>query len=97
MQNITDVDDPLIERAERDGLEHLATSEIALFREDMTDLAISPDHYIGVVESIRPIAAAVGRCSTAGSPTGSRPRSRTTTTSTSTPGPRAWRGLQLDP
>jgi len=63
VQNITDVDDPLIERAERDGLhwEHLATSEIALFREDMTDLAIiPPDHYIGVVESIRPIAAAVG-------------------------------------
>ncbi len=63
VQNITDVDDPLIERAERDGLhwEHLATAEVALFREDMTDLAIiPPDHYIGVVESIRPIAAAVG-------------------------------------
>jgi L-cysteine:1D-myo-inositol 2-amino-2-deoxy-alpha-D-glucopyranoside ligase len=62
VQNITDVDDPLIERAERDGLhwEHLATAEVALFREDMTDLAIiPPDHYIGVVESIRPIAAAV--------------------------------------
>jgi L-cysteine:1D-myo-inositol 2-amino-2-deoxy-alpha-D-glucopyranoside ligase len=63
VQNITDVDDPLIERAERDGLhwEHLATAEVALFREDMTDLGIiPPDHYIGVVESIRPIAAAVG-------------------------------------
>lgn len=64
VQNITDVDDPLIERAERDGLhwEHLATAEVALFREDMTDLAIiPPDHYIGVVESIRPIAAAVAQ------------------------------------
>ena len=44
VQNITDVDDPLIERAERDGLhwEHLATAEVALFREDMTALGIIP-------------------------------------------------------
>ena len=62
VQNITDVDDPLIERAQRDGVrwQDLATREIALFREDMTALAvIPPDHYIGVVESIEPVAAAV--------------------------------------
>ncbi|WP_406830904.1 cysteine--1-D-myo-inosityl 2-amino-2-deoxy-alpha-D-glucopyranoside ligase [Pedococcus sp. KACC 23699] len=62
VQNITDVDDPLIERAERDGVrwQDLASREIALFREDMTALAvIPPDHYIGVVESIEPVAAAV--------------------------------------
>lgn len=55
VQNITDIDDPLLERAERDGLDwrHLATREIALFREDMTALAvIPPDEYLGAVESI---------------------------------------------
>jgi L-cysteine:1D-myo-inositol 2-amino-2-deoxy-alpha-D-glucopyranoside ligase len=62
VQNITDVDDPLLERAARDGLDwkDLATQEISLFREDMTALAvIPPEHYVGVVESIEPVAAAV--------------------------------------
>ena len=62
VQNITDVDDPLLERAARDGVEwtDLATQEIALFREDMTALAvIPPDHFVSVVESIAPIARAV--------------------------------------
>ena len=62
VQNITDVDDPLLERALRDGVdwEDLAAMEIALFREDMTALAvIPPDHYVGVVESIEPVGAAV--------------------------------------
>src|ERR1700694_1319327 len=51
VQNITDVDDPLLERANRDGVDwqDLAAEEIALFREDMTALAvIPPDHYVGV-------------------------------------------------
>jgi L-cysteine:1D-myo-inositol 2-amino-2-deoxy-alpha-D-glucopyranoside ligase len=55
VQNITDIDDPLLERAERDGIpwQELATREIALFREDMTALAvIPPDEYLGAVESI---------------------------------------------
>jgi len=55
VQNITDIDDPLLERAERDGIpwEELATREVALFREDMTALAvIPPDEYLGAVESI---------------------------------------------
>ncbi|HEV7196018.1 MAG TPA: cysteine--1-D-myo-inosityl 2-amino-2-deoxy-alpha-D-glucopyranoside ligase, partial [Pedococcus sp.] len=62
VQNITDVDDPLLERAHRDGVDwqDLAAEEIALFREDMTALGvIPPDHYIGVVESIEPVGAAV--------------------------------------
>jgi L-cysteine:1D-myo-inositol 2-amino-2-deoxy-alpha-D-glucopyranoside ligase len=62
VQNITDVDDPLLERATRDGInwEDLAAQEISLFREDMTALAvIPPDHYIGVVESIEPVGSAV--------------------------------------
>jgi L-cysteine:1D-myo-inositol 2-amino-2-deoxy-alpha-D-glucopyranoside ligase len=55
VQNITDIDDPLLERAERDGIDwrDLATREVALFREDMTALGvIPPDEYLGAVESI---------------------------------------------
>ncbi|MDI2130178.1 cysteine--1-D-myo-inosityl 2-amino-2-deoxy-alpha-D-glucopyranoside ligase [Yinghuangia seranimata] len=55
VQNVTDVDDPLLERAARDGEDwtHLAERETALFREDMTALRVlPPDHYIGVVEAI---------------------------------------------
>jgi len=55
VQNVTDADEPLFERAKRDGIEWtvLASSEIALFREDMTALqVIPPDHYIGAVETI---------------------------------------------
>ena len=62
VQNVTDVDDPLLERAQRDGRDwrELATSEIDLFREDMTALGvIPPDAFRGVVESIDEIATAV--------------------------------------
>ena len=40
VQNVTDVDEPLLERAERDGVawRDLAGGQIALFREDMTAL-----------------------------------------------------------
>jgi len=64
VQNITDVDDPLLERAERDGIpwQELATREIALFREDMTALAvIPPDEYLGAVESIPTFIAPIER------------------------------------
>ncbi|MEP7090919.1 MAG: cysteine--1-D-myo-inosityl 2-amino-2-deoxy-alpha-D-glucopyranoside ligase, partial [Nocardioidaceae bacterium] len=62
VQNVTDVDDPLLERAARDGKEwvDLAQEETALFREDMTALqVIAPDHYVGAVESIPLIVKAV--------------------------------------
>ena len=62
VQNVTDVDDPLFERAERDGIDwtHLASRETALFREDMTALqVIAPDHYLGAVESIPLVVTAV--------------------------------------
>ena len=62
VQNVTDVDDPLLERAQRDGIEWqaLAEKEIALFREDMTALAvIAPDHYIGAVEGVPSVVKAV--------------------------------------
>ena len=55
VQNITDIDDPLFERAKRDNVDwsDLATSQIELFRGDMVDLhIIPPKDYIGVVEAI---------------------------------------------
>jgi L-cysteine:1D-myo-inositol 2-amino-2-deoxy-alpha-D-glucopyranoside ligase len=64
VQNVTDIDDPLLERAQRDGEDWivLAMRETALFREDMEALRIiPPTHYVGAVESIAQIAAAVAR------------------------------------
>lgn len=54
-QNVTDVDDPLLERAAQTGQEweELAEDQIELFRSDMRDLrVIPPEHYVGAVESI---------------------------------------------
>ncbi|EEP75152.1 cysteinyl-tRNA synthetase [Micromonospora sp. ATCC 39149] len=59
VQNVTDIDDPLLERAARDGEDWkvLAMRETALFREDMEALRmIPPAHYVGAVESIPDIA-----------------------------------------
>ncbi|MFC1433992.1 cysteine--1-D-myo-inosityl 2-amino-2-deoxy-alpha-D-glucopyranoside ligase [Streptacidiphilus sp. N1-3] len=55
VQNVTDVDDPLLERAAATGQDwtELAERETALFREDMTALRmLPPAHYIGAVEAI---------------------------------------------
>ncbi|HYU86889.1 MAG TPA: cysteine--1-D-myo-inosityl 2-amino-2-deoxy-alpha-D-glucopyranoside ligase [Kribbellaceae bacterium] len=54
-QNVTDVDDPLLERANATGEDWvaLAQRETELFREDMAALRIVPPrHYVGAVESI---------------------------------------------
>lgn len=54
-QNVTDIDDPLLERAQQTGQEwdELAADQIELFRNDMASLRIlPPDHYIGAVEAI---------------------------------------------
>jgi L-cysteine:1D-myo-inositol 2-amino-2-deoxy-alpha-D-glucopyranoside ligase len=62
VQNVTDVDDPLLERAERDGKawEELAREQTALFAEDMTALqVIAPTYFVGAVESIPLIVKAV--------------------------------------
>ena len=55
VQNITDVDDPLFERAARDGVDwrELGTSQIDLFRSDMEILSVIPPRdYIGAMEAI---------------------------------------------
>jgi L-cysteine:1D-myo-inositol 2-amino-2-deoxy-alpha-D-glucopyranoside ligase len=55
VQNVTDVDDPLLERATRDRQDwrELADREIALFRSDMEALRVlPPGHYVGAVEAL---------------------------------------------
>ncbi len=62
VQNITDIDDPLLERANRDGVDwkDLAHQQIDLFRGDMKDLrVIPPDHYIGAVDAIPLVTQAI--------------------------------------
>lgn len=62
VQNITDIDDPLLERAERDGVDwtELAQTQIDLFRSDMVALrVIPPSAYIGAVESIPLVTQAI--------------------------------------
>jgi L-cysteine:1D-myo-inositol 2-amino-2-deoxy-alpha-D-glucopyranoside ligase len=55
VQNVTDVDDPLLERATATGVDwtELAAQQIQLFREDMTALRVLPPaEYVGAVEAI---------------------------------------------
>ena len=62
VQNITDIDDPLLERANRDGIDwkDLAHNQIDLFRGDMVNLrVIPPAHYIGAVDAIPLVATAI--------------------------------------
>ncbi|HET8657739.1 MAG TPA: cysteine--1-D-myo-inosityl 2-amino-2-deoxy-alpha-D-glucopyranoside ligase [Micromonosporaceae bacterium] len=62
VQNVTDIDEPLLERAARDHEDWvvLGMRETALFREDMEALRIIPPaHYVGAVESVPAIAARV--------------------------------------
>jgi L-cysteine:1D-myo-inositol 2-amino-2-deoxy-alpha-D-glucopyranoside ligase len=64
VQNVTDIDDPLLERAQRDGKDWivLGMRETALFREDMEALRnVPPEHYVGAVESIPLIVSQVVR------------------------------------
>ncbi len=64
VQNVTDVDDPLLERATATGVDwrELAASQIELFQTDMEALnVVAPDHYIGAVESVDLIVPAIER------------------------------------
>jgi len=70
VENITDIDDPLLERAHRDGVDwkDLAESQIDLFREDMTALhVIPPKFYIGAVEAIDLVTKKIDELDAAGS------------------------------
>jgi L-cysteine:1D-myo-inositol 2-amino-2-deoxy-alpha-D-glucopyranoside ligase len=64
VQNITDIDDPLLERANALGQDwqEIAQREIALFCEDMSALRVLPPRdYIGAVEAIPSVAKHVAQ------------------------------------
>ncbi len=64
VQNVTDVDDPLLERATATGVDwrDLAAEQSALFSADMTALAVLPPReWVGAVESIPEVVTAVER------------------------------------
>ena len=64
VQNVTDVDDPLLERATATGVDwrDLAASQIELFQTDMEALnVLAPDHYVGAVEAMPLIVPAIER------------------------------------
>jgi L-cysteine:1D-myo-inositol 2-amino-2-deoxy-alpha-D-glucopyranoside ligase len=68
-QNVTDVDDPLLERAAATGVDWrvLAESQVDLFRADMESLGIiPPNDYVAVTEVIDEIAGAVAQLWDAG-------------------------------
>src|SRR5262249_50259555 len=55
VQNVTDVDDPLLERAARDGEDwrELADPEVARYRDDMEALRVLPHSWlVGAVEAL---------------------------------------------
>lgn len=70
VQNVTDVDDPLLERATKVGVlwEELALRETQLFRDDMEALRVLPPRdYIGAVESIPLVIDLIEKLRAAGS------------------------------
>ncbi len=69
VQNVTDIDDPLLERAEKVHVDwvELAERETELFRTDMQALRVlPPDHYVGAVESIPLVIEMIERLQAAG-------------------------------
>ncbi|OZM76038.1 cysteine--1-D-myo-inosityl 2-amino-2-deoxy-alpha-D-glucopyranoside ligase [Pseudonocardia sp. MH-G8] len=64
VQNVTDIDDPLLERAARDQDDWvvLGMRETALFREDMEALRVlAPRQFVGAVEAMGEISELVGK------------------------------------
>jgi L-cysteine:1D-myo-inositol 2-amino-2-deoxy-alpha-D-glucopyranoside ligase len=69
VQNVTDVDDPLFERAEKVGVDwrELAARETELLRQDMAALRIvPPDHFPGAEESLDLIVSLIERLQDSG-------------------------------
>ncbi|NYJ01361.1 L-cysteine:1D-myo-inositol 2-amino-2-deoxy-alpha-D-glucopyranoside ligase [Nocardioides thalensis] len=69
VQNVTDVDDPLLERAAKVHVDWaaLAERETELFRRDMQALRVlPPDEFVGAVESIPLVVELIGRLQAAG-------------------------------
>lgn len=69
VENITDIDDPLLERAKRDnqGWQDLASKQIDLFSSDMSALRVlPPDSFIKVTDSLALIEDFISRLDKAG-------------------------------
>ncbi|MFC5379653.1 cysteine--1-D-myo-inosityl 2-amino-2-deoxy-alpha-D-glucopyranoside ligase [Aquipuribacter nitratireducens] len=69
VQNVTDVDDPLLERAAQTGVDwqELAESQLDVYRDDMAALAVlPPDALVGVTEVVDEVGALVRRLEEAG-------------------------------
>ena len=69
VQNVTDIDDPLLERATANGVDwaDLAAEQTDLFRTDMEALnVLPPEHFVGAVESIDLVVGLVKRLQDAG-------------------------------
>ncbi len=69
VQNVTDVDDPLFERADRDGMDwrDLGSRETQLFRDDMTALRVlPPQDYVAATEAIAEVVEVVEKLLAAG-------------------------------
>jgi L-cysteine:1D-myo-inositol 2-amino-2-deoxy-alpha-D-glucopyranoside ligase len=63
VQNITDIDDPLFERARVSGTnwQSIVDSQMDIYRTDMTALNIlPPDHFVGVMENMELIISRIG-------------------------------------
>ena len=55
VQNVTDIDDPLFERARKNNSkwEEIVNSQLEIYRQDMTALnVLPPDHFVGVMENM---------------------------------------------
>src|SRR5699024_7808429 len=68
-QNVTDIDDPLLERATATGVDwlELAQSQTELFRGDMASLrVIPPDHFISAVETVDLVISLIEKLQAAG-------------------------------
>jgi L-cysteine:1D-myo-inositol 2-amino-2-deoxy-alpha-D-glucopyranoside ligase len=69
VQNVTDVDDPLFERADRDGVDwrELGARETQLFRDDMSALRVLPPQgYVAATEAIDEVIEVVEKMLTSG-------------------------------
>lgn len=63
VQNITDIDDPLFERARTSGTnwQSIVDSQMDIYRTDMSALNIlPPDHFVGVMENMELIISRIG-------------------------------------
>ena len=63
VQNITDIDDPLFERARTSGTnwQSIVDSQMDIYRTDMSALNIlPPDHFVGVMENMDLIISRIG-------------------------------------